>query len=413
MNKAISTPRIEYLKVNNYRVLKEVELKNITPLTVFLGPNGSGKSTIFDLFAFLSDCFNYGLKKAIDKRGTFSELRTRGTDGPIEFKMKYREKIYPHKEKTPLITYYFSINKDEKGHPFVEKEWLRWKIGVKESYLLNFENGSGTVVSGNIPDEKGERLEEKLESREFFAVNTLGQFAKYPRLSSLRNFITEWHLSLLSVDRIRIMPDAGPQERLSLTGENLPNVIQYLKDENPGKFKEILDILTGRIPQLEKIDISIMQDGRLLLELKDKAFERPVLSKYASDGTLKMLAYLILLYNPSSPRLIGIEEPENHLHPKLLPEFAEECIKASSDIQLFLTTHSPFFINELNPEQVWLLYRDMSGYAGAVNTSLIKGVTEMVSAGGKLGDLWIEGFFRADELPLEPENLKIGKKRAS
>jgi predicted ATPase len=84
-------PRIEYLKVWNYRSLRELELKNLTPLTVFLGPNGSGKSTIFDVFAFLSECFSSGLRKAWDRRGRFKELRSRGGDGPVAFEVKYRE----------------------------------------------------------------------------------------------------------------------------------------------------------------------------------------------------------------------------------------------------------------------------------------------------------------------------------
>lgn len=62
-----SIPRIEYLRVQKYRALHDIELKNITPLTVFLGPNGSGKSTIFDVFAFLSECFTIGLRKAWEK----------------------------------------------------------------------------------------------------------------------------------------------------------------------------------------------------------------------------------------------------------------------------------------------------------------------------------------------------------
>ena len=66
-----SIPIIEYLRVQNYRALRDLELKKITPLTVFLGPNGSGKSTIFDVFAFLSECFTYGLRKAWEKRGRF------------------------------------------------------------------------------------------------------------------------------------------------------------------------------------------------------------------------------------------------------------------------------------------------------------------------------------------------------
>jgi predicted ATPase len=79
----ITIPKIEYLKVTNYRALHDIELKKITPLTVFLGPNGSGKSSIFDVFAFRSECFTESLRKAWDRRGRFRELRTRDSEGCI------------------------------------------------------------------------------------------------------------------------------------------------------------------------------------------------------------------------------------------------------------------------------------------------------------------------------------------
>ncbi len=78
------------------------------------------------------------------------------------------------------------------------------------------------------------------------------------------------------------------------------------------------------------------------MQIKDAPFKRPVLAKFASDGTLKMLAYLTVLYDPMPPQLVGIEEPENQLHPRLLPELAEECRKAAERTQLMVTTHSPF-----------------------------------------------------------------------
>ena len=100
-----SIPRIENLRVQNYRALQDLELKSITPLTVFLGPNGSGKSTIFDVFAFLSECFTVGLRKAWDRRGRFKELRTRGQEGYIIIELKYRET-----KDSSLITYHLAIN---------------------------------------------------------------------------------------------------------------------------------------------------------------------------------------------------------------------------------------------------------------------------------------------------------------
>ena len=137
----------------------------------------------------------------------------------------------------------------------------------------------------------------------------------------------------------------------------------------------------------------MLADGRLLLKVKDAPFDRPILVKYASDGTLKMLAYLVLINDPSPPPLIGIEEPENFLHPSLLFELAEECTQAASHSQLMLTTHSPFFVNALSPDDVWVLYRADDGYTRVRRTADITGINEFINAGAQLGDLWMEGHF--------------------
>ncbi|MEG4287928.1 AAA family ATPase [Microcoleus sp. C2C3] len=382
-------PRIEYLKVQNYRALHNLELKNLTPLTVFLGPNGSGKSTIFDVFAFLSECFTESLRKAWDRRGRFRELRTRDSEGCIIIELKYRET-----SASPLITYHLAID-EENNRPFIAEEWLHWRRGQygQPFRFLHFKKGEGQVISGESPNEESERITEKLESSEFLAVNTLGQFAKHPRVSALRRFITGWYLSYLTADHTRSLPEAGAQERLSATGDNLPNVIQYLKEQHPQRLEEILKTLSGRIPRLEKVEASIMQDGRLLLEIKDAPFSHPILAKFASDGTLKLLAYLTVLYDPSPPQLVGIEEPENHLHPRLLPHIAEECRAASANTQLMVTTHSPFFVDSLKPEELWVLYRDEKGFTQTKRTADMQGVKQFMEHGALLGSLWMEDFF--------------------
>ena len=132
-----SIPRSEYLRVKNYRALCDLELKGITPLTVFLGPNGSGKSTIFDVFAFLSECFTSGLRRAWDRRGRFKKLQTREQEGPIVIELRYRES-----PKLPLITYHLAIDERFKGPkcPFMAEEWLRWKWSQR---------GNGAVVENH------------------------------------------------------------------------------------------------------------------------------------------------------------------------------------------------------------------------------------------------------------------------
>ena len=384
-----SIPRIEQLKVSNYRALHNLELKGITPLTVFLGPNGSGKSTIFDVFAFLSECFQSGLRRAWDRRGRFRELRTRGMDGPITFELRYREK-----PKSPIITYYLAINENAKG-PYVAEEYLEWRRGSsgRPFRFLNFKEGAGEVISGEVPEKEDERIQQQLDTPDIIAVNTLGQFTNNPRVSALRRFISGWYLSYLTADHARGTPEAGPQERLSERGDNLPNVIQYLKEQHPQRLDHILSVLADRIPQLESVDAAMMQDGRLLLQIKDAPFERPILAKFASDGTLKMMAYLMVLYDPDPPQLIGIEEPSNHLHPRLLPELAEECRTASSESQLMVTTHSPDFVDALRPEELWVLYRNEAGFTQAKRAADMRGIPEFMKNGAMLGSLWMEGYF--------------------
>ena len=397
-----SIPRIESLRVKNYRALRDVELREIRPLTAFLGPNGSGKSTIFDVFAFLSECFSSGLKKAVDKRGRFKELRTRGSNEPIVIEIKYRET-----KKLPPITYHLAIDEDLRG-PVVVEEWLKWRRGKQVGQpfkFLSFQRGVGEVISGEEPDEKATRIPESLVSPDVLAVNTLGQFASHPRVSALRQFILGWYLSYLTADNTRTIPEAGPQERLSQTGDNLPNVVQYLQEQHPNELNKILNTLSKRVPHLEEVKPEMMPDGRLLLQIKDAPFDTPIQAKYSSDGTLKMLSYLTVLYDPNPPELIGIEEPENHLHPYLLPELAEECRVASSKAQLMVSTHSPFFVNSLRPEEVFVLYRDTSGYTNAVKPSEMTGIKDMIDAGALLGDLWMEKFFTVGN-PFVQDNLE-------
>ncbi|MBI3797327.1 MAG: AAA family ATPase [Deltaproteobacteria bacterium] len=374
---ARSPARIEYLRVENYRALKSVELKQVTPLTVLLGPNGSGKSTLFDVFSFLSECFQFGLRHAWDRRGRARELKTRGQSGPVVIELKYREN-----PELPLITYHLAVNEGKRG-PVVVEEWLQWKRGSygKPFRFLDYRDGHGRAISGEMPDASDRRIEIPLRSPDLIAVNTLGQFAEHPRVAALREFITDWYISYLSIDDTRGQPEAGPQ---------------------------VFEALRQRVPRLERVLAEPMPDGRLLLQIKDAPFDQPVLSRFASDGTLKMLAYLIVLYDPHPPQFVGIEEPENFLHPRLLPELAEECRAASERTQLLVTTHSPFFLNALRPKEVRVLYRDEQGYTQVVRVADIQGVPEFIQAGASLGHLWLEGRFGVGD-PLVNAGAPTGK----
>jgi predicted ATPase len=406
-------PRIESIHVKNYRALKDLKLNDITPLTVFVGPNGSGKSTLFDVFAFLSECFLDGLRRAWERRMRFKELRTRGESGPIVIEVKYREPDY-----SP-ITYHLAVEETSRG-PVVAEEWMQWsRMGRGKPFrFLDFKHGEGFAASGEKPDEHDERISDTLTSPEVLAVNTLGQFARHPRVTALRTFITGWYLSYLTTTSARGAPETGPQERLSPSGDNLANVVQFLSEQHNDVMRRIETTLARRVPRLEKIEAKTLDDGRLLLQIKDVPFKQPILAKYASDGTLKMLAYLTVLHDPNPPSLVGIEEPENFLHPRLLPELAEECRLATNRSQLMVTTHSPYFVNGLRAKEVWVLYRDENGYTRASRTADMNGIEEFLAHGAHLGQLWTEGHFEVGDpltgaggprIPLQRRQASVGE----
>ena len=310
----------------------------------------------------------YGLRKAWGRRNRLRELRTRGATGPIEIEIKYRES-----PKSTPITYHLSLDENERG-PVVTAEWLQWRRSQtgKPFQFLDFQHGAGQVISGDTPDQGGERIQESLAGPDVLAVNALGQLNKHPRVVALRAFITGWYLSYLAVDSTRHTAEGGPQERLSEKGDNLANVVQYLAEQHPQRLTAIENALAQRVPRLRSVGAAPMPDGRLLLTVRDAPFEQPILAKFASDGTLKMLAYLTLLYDPAPPP------------------------------QLMISSHSPFLVNALRPAQVWILYRDANGYTQATRADHLAGVQEFVEASALLGDLWMEGHFGVGN-PAQPD----------
>ncbi|HEY9853454.1 MAG TPA: AAA family ATPase [Leptolyngbyaceae cyanobacterium] len=384
---------IEQISVKNYRVLQNVTLKDIKAFSIFLGPNGSGKTTFFDVIGFLSDCLTTNVRKALEKRGRFQEVISRDSKSQeIEIVIKYRED-----KNSRIITYTVAIGL-QNGSPIVSRETLRWRRGSsrgKPFDILKFEYGEGEVISGENPEINDRRIPYKMDDPSSLAIKTIGQLSDNPRVASLRRFIEGWFLSYFIPDQARQLAVVGAMEHLSREGDNIANVVQYLADEHPKVLEEILNRLVRRVPKLERVESEQTIDGRLALLFKDTPFTKPFLARFASDGTLKLLAYLILLNDPNPPQLLCIEEPENGLHHRLLEQLSEELLAYSQRAQVFVSTHSPFFVNTIkDAKQLWILQREENGYATVIRADQIPNAKHFIESQAGLGDLWSEGYLR-------------------
>jgi predicted ATPase len=427
--------KIEGIRIRNFRALQDVTIGklwnlqqavSLTPMTAVIGKNGVGKSTLFDAFGFLADCLRSGVEEACElrERGGFRKIRTQGQEDPIEIEVYYKED-----GNARPITYELSIGLDKFTRPYVQKERLRQrrknqKRGWPFSFLL-LNEGKGVVWKGETEgrqidegkeqfdllglidsiqrgDEKEESSETEvveLEDKRKLGIATLGSLKQHPRISAFRRFIEGWYLSYFTPDAARSLPLAGAQKHLNIHGDNLGNVVQFMEREHPKKFRSILERIAQKIPGVDKIDTDKTADDRLLLRFNDKSFEDPFYAQQMSDGTLKIFAYLLLLEDPTPPPFLCIEEPENGLYHKLLEslamEFRNHATGKKGGSQVFITTHQPYFVDALTPEEVWVLEKEKNGFSSIRRASEDQTVKNMVAEGLPLGGLWYSDYLDA------------------
>ena len=390
--------KIETIRLRNFKTFREVELKNLPGFLVVVGANGTGKSTLFDVFGFLHDCLKGNVRTALDKRGRFREVLSRGCDpekDAILIELQYRMEITGVER---LVTYSVEIA-EEKGQPVVLHENLRYKRGRYGSpyHFLDFTRGEGYAITNeedfDKADEDLERETQKVAA-DSLAIKGLGQLDRFKAANAFRKLIENWHVSDFHISAARGRKDAaGETEHLSESGDNLPLVARFLLEQHPEVFKGILQRMAHRVPGVESVEPKLMDDGYLTLRFQDGTFKTPFLDRYVSDGTIKMFAYLVLLHDPSPHPLLCVEEPENQLYPQLMPELAEEFRSyASRGGQVFVSTHSPDFLNAVElDEACWLVKR-----GGCTEVHRAKDNTQVaayMADGDKLGYLWKQGFF--------------------
>ena len=389
--------QIESIEIKNFRLFRNTKITHIPRLCVLVGANVTGKSTLFDVFSFLKDALAMNVGKAVAKRGGYRELASRGfADEPIELTLQFRLEITGHER---LVTYVLKIVPGKDGKPFVEREVLRYKRGRYGAPFryLDFTHGKGYAITNeeefSKQDEELTREEQELDAPDILAIKGLGQFERFKAASAFRLMIENWHVSDFHVSDARPSQEEGFAEHLSTRGDNLPLVASFLFEHHRDCFDRVLDAMKRRVPGVSLIEPRQTEDGRLVLRFQDGSFKDPFIARYVSDGTIKMFAYLVLLNDPKPYPLLAVEEPENQLYPELLPELAEEFRDyAERGGQVFISTHSPDFLNALTLDEIYCLRKE-KGFTTITRASDSENLRALFEAGDLPGYLWKQGLF--------------------
>lgn len=389
--------QIEKIELRNFKAFKELTITNLTNLSFFVGANGAGKTTLFDVFGFLRDSLKNNVRQAVQARGGFHELVTRGTSDKdrIEIELQFRMDIGG---KSRLITYRLEL-REFKGLPVIEREILRYKRGAYGApfRFLDFKRGKGWAINNEEDftkkDTELKREEQTLSSPDTLAIKGLGQFARFKAASAFRELIEKWYVSDFHIDAARQLQDSGYAEHLSESGDNLPQVAKYMYDLHPKLFNQVLEKMSSRVPGVALVRAKDTEDGRIVLQFQDGSFKDPFIGRFVSDGTIKMFAYLLLLHDPVPHPLLCIEEPENQLYPALLKELAEELREyARKGGQVFVSSHSPELLNAARADEVFWLSKS-KGHTAVKHASEDAQIMALVNEGDMLGNLWEQGFF--------------------
>ena len=387
-----SSMQIESLNIKNYRCFRDIELNNLTRMTIVVGANGSGKSSLFDVFTFLKDALTQNVATAVARRGGYRELLSRGQTGPIEIVVKFRE------SGGRLATYRLIVNQ-ESGRAVVEREVLSYRRGQygKPWHFVDFSRGEGMAITNeSVYGMEGvveQRAEYKLDDPSILAIKGLGQFREFKVVSDFRSMIENWHISDFHIADARPSAEVGYAEHLSTRGDNVALVAQYLYENHPQQFNKVLMAMRQRVPGVSDVEAKPTEDGRLVLRFQDGSFQDPFIARYVSDGTIKMFAYLVLLYDPNPHPLLAVEEPENQLYPALMRELVEEFHDyAQRGGQVFVSTHSPDFLNGAELDEIrWLVKED--GFSNIRRASESELLQALVHEGDLPGALWRQGVF--------------------
>jgi predicted ATPase len=319
---------------------------SLSPLTVLVGRNGSGKSNFLDVLHFVADSLQTSLVSAVKARGGIDAMVFGGSQLSSSFGIELAIDLADGKE----ATYGLEVMVRERGAFAVGLESLYVRsVGGELDGFYEVDGGMHVRSSvDNMPPAFPDRL---------YLVNASG-FAPF---RETYDFLTATGFYNLNPDAMRDLqaPDAG--EVLRSDGSNAASVIARLSAGRPEVMERVNSYMAAIVPGLTKIE-AITLGPRETLRFTQEDGERPspsvFLAANMSDGTLRALGALVAVAQAAGRpalNLVGIEEPENALHPAAAGALMDALREAAVRTQILVTSHSPDLLDQVSLETDSLL----------------------------------------------------------
>ena len=347
---------LEKVHISNFLSFNDVELP-LKPLTVLVGPNASGKSNVLEVLHLLNWSMVYGQLPDIIAAPDPSE------DHPLRATFQFATKVKQTPAVYDLALESVANDASVDEEPSISgREYLPMRI-VEEGLLVNDVEVISTLDGQLLlRDENGEN--ETSYKPDTLALKAAGDYGFKPITSALAEFIKKWEFhnfepKLMPSDLPRPMSDilkryeSGKFTRfdaLPTRGRHslISALLSHWHDNDSTHFNRVSEALSASSNFTIEKQLIRGVDKIYLLEGSDKSI--PL--KAASDGTLRLIIYYIMLNDPEPPPLIAIEEPEQNLHPGALIYIADFLEQLAERTQVIVTTHSSQLLDAFDPESL-------------------------------------------------------------
>ena len=406
--------RLSRLEIQNYKSLRDVVIEP-GPLSVFVGANATGKTNFTDAIDFLGDVYRLGLEDAVSRKGGYENICYRNTRRS-KAGLRFRVVLQGHRDglwidRTGELS--AGLHDVTLDHTF---EFRTKSQGIEAPFAVSAESISVSITADGKPGgaltiaNKNGRLDLKIDHG--FTPNSTPLALLQADLNMLalepENYSSELILSVIksrlswfgdvagglsSAKVFQLSPqqcrESGvpiPNPHLDRFGDNLAGVIQYFKKQHNREYIRLLETMTNVMPSIEDIVIDFTHTKRLGLFIKERGFSRPWAADDVSDGTIQAIGLLAAIFDPRTD-LAVVEEPENSVHPWAIRHIVQAARTASLSKQIFFTTHSPVVIDQLKPEELWVVQRPRAGTR----------IDPVLKLDPSLGESWVRGKFALSE----------------
>ena len=384
---------IRRLHVKNFRSLRDVTLEPGL-LNVFVGPNSSGKSNYIDSLKFLTDLAKFGLSHAFSERGGFTEVFWKGTSTPDIISFDASFDVLVESSPKPLrFDYVLEVLGSRTGLLTVKRELLHTESEKGPVNLIDITSGHGEIrhLDGTKASDPPENP--SVSMLEFNLPKWAG--------SQFKQYLACWHFYKLVPALMKQLKALKNTPTLTETGDNLIEYLTTLKTSYSDTFKRIERVVQDTFPDVQELNPQMTQYGQVFLTTKEKFLHGLITVWNMADGELAFIALLARIFSPpefGSP-VICVEEPENHLHPRLL-ETLVEVLKQNQNVlqergiplsQIFATTHSPHLVDRLNLEEL-IVFEKQEGETRLLRPTDKAHLKDLLSREEMgLGELWYSG----------------------